>query len=518
MPRRAAVLAWLVVVLVGALVLGIIFNLNLFTRLSAGQRVTDGLKPVFAPSRATGDRAGINMVNTVIAVADPFVTPEGGVAAEVPKLVALIASKSGKTDAQVLAVLESQFPHTAGLLESAPLTEASKELNGFVSFVATALKTTPADVVNTLKANFPHLAQVVTALPVVTSSWNNIPGNMTRFDGTKVSAVPQVGTYFSQDVVPVVEHHQLDFGRVATYFPPVKYVAPILAAVGAIAILFGLIMMLRAAGGRIGRSEGTAEWTVVALLGVIVVALVFGAQFFPRLTGANKLLTDARPVFTPDRVAGDRASVTVISAGVDLLDPIMTPQGGAEAEVTQLVHLVATKLNTTDAKALAAVKASFPHLGGLLQAVPLSKVNDEIPGVVSFLAKTLGVNEAHAVQAVQENFPHLAQAVIALPVAVGGWYDVPGLNGLTRFNGQPVHSVTQLRDYFSSDVVAGVEATQKDFRTLDETNPPLNFFPPLLVFLGYIVIFYGVVMIILTRLPDREQALAASKERSRSRR
>src|SRR6202035_4991068 len=103
-------------------------------------------QPAFSHARVTGDRAGINIISNDVNLADPIVTPQGGAAAEVPKLVAFVAQKTGLSQAAVLAALTKNFPHTTALLETIPLSAVTAELPGLVSFLATTLHTTPAQV------------------------------------------------------------------------------------------------------------------------------------------------------------------------------------------------------------------------------------------------------------------------------------------------------------------------------------------------------------------------------------
>ena len=71
------------------------------------------------------------------------------------------------------------------------------------------------------------------------------------------------------------------------------------------------------------------EWTIVLLLGVMVLGMVFGTQVFPRLDGGSHLFRDARPAFTPARVSGDGPASPSSSTVVNMADPIMNDQGKA---------------------------------------------------------------------------------------------------------------------------------------------------------------------------------------------
>ena len=101
-------------------------------------------------------------------------------------------------------------------------------------------------------------------------------------------------------------------------------------------------------------------------------------------------------------------------------------------------------------------------------------------------------------EAVAATTPRLAQSITNLLVVTGGFREVPGFAGLTRFDGTPVRSIPELTDYFKDDVVAGVRAVAADYRTLDTTAPPVDMFPPLLLVVGILVIIYGGAMLTLT--------------------
>ena len=94
------------------------------------------------------------------------------------------------------------------------------------------------------------------------------------------------------------------------------------------------------------RSAGA--WVVVGV-GVGVVALVLVLSLVPRVSNGQKLLDALRPANTAARVQGDRAGITMVSAIVDTEDPIMTPQGGAAAEVPKLIAFVSQKTGLSQA-------------------------------------------------------------------------------------------------------------------------------------------------------------------------
>jgi hypothetical protein len=489
-------LAWLVVVLVGIFVVVVVVGLKLFPRLNAAQSLIDAARPAFTPERVAGDKAAIAMVATTVDAFDPAVTAKGGAAAEVPKLVAFVSKQTGLTEAAVLSTLQQKFPHVTGLLTALPLSSVSAELPKLVTFLATTLKMTPTRVEATLKSNFPHLAQAIANLPATTGGWDLVPGlTLTRFDGSPVRSVNQIKDYFANDVIPAVDRQQANF-RALDSRGGVAFLAPLLLWIGIVATLFGLLMAIAAAQG-LPSGAPAAAWAVVTVVGVLVEALVVGLNLFPRLNGANKLLNDLRPAFTAERVAGDRVAINMVSTAVDTVDPVVTAQGGAAAEVPKLVAFVSKQTGLTQAAVLSTLQQKFPHTTGLLTALPLSSVSAELPKLVSFLATTLKITPAHVQVALNANFPHLDQSIKHLPDVTGGWNGVPGLT-LTRFDGTPVQTVPQVRDYFGSDVIPVLEEQQENFQTVDKTWPPLTVFPPLLTVVGLVVIVYGLIMLVVS--------------------
>ncbi|MBI4172330.1 MAG: hypothetical protein HY511_06190 [Actinobacteria bacterium] len=98
-----------------------------------------------------------------------------------------------------------------------------------------------------LQANFQALTQEVINLPTVTGGWNevqNIDG-ATRFDGTPVKTVPDVRTYFSSDVIPVLETRRENYENLVST-SNIDFIGPLVLIVGIIVIIYGLLMLLLA--------------------------------------------------------------------------------------------------------------------------------------------------------------------------------------------------------------------------------------------------------------------------------
>ncbi len=247
------------------------------------------------------------------------------------------------------------------------------------------------------------------------------------------------------------------------------------------------------------KSTAVMSWVVVVVVGLFVAVLVPSLHLPSRLDGGQSVLDGARPAFTAERVAGDRAGITMVSAIVDLADPIATAQGGAADEVPQLVAFVSAQTGLSEPEVLDALQTNFPHTTALLQAIPLDAVTAEVPGLVGFLAETLGITEEQVVSTLNDEFPRLAQSINALPTVTDGWNSVPGTENLTRFDGSPARTVPEVRDYFAGDVIPVLEGEQTNFRRLDTTSPPVDVFAPLLILVGVLVIAYGAAMIAVAR-------------------
>ncbi|MGI8428637.1 MAG: hypothetical protein ACR2OB_04895 [Solirubrobacteraceae bacterium] len=485
--HRTGVLQWVIVLVVGVAVVGVVLALNLIPRLSDGQKVLDAARPAFDAQRVAGDRAGVNMISQIVDLSDPIVTPQGGGAGEVPALLGYVARTQHVSPAQALVILKRRFPHTAALLQAIPLTAVTRELPGLVAFLAKALKLTPAQVNAALKANFPALAQAIANLPAVTEGWLSVPGigGLTRFDKAPVRSVPDLRTYFSADVIPVLERQGGNFGSLAGT-SAVDWIAPLLLIVGIVVILFAAVMALRSGKGVTSRAA-LASATVVPVVGVVIVALVLVLSLIPRVSNGQTLLDSLRPAYAQDRMAGDRVGINMVSTIVDTLDPITTTAGGAAAEVPKLASFVSHKTRLSPTAVLAALGKGFPHTTALLQALPLTAVDAEIPSLVGFLGPP-----------VVAVIPHLLPTVLSAQAVTTGWKNVPGIGGLTRFDGTPVKTVPQLRTYFSSDLIPVLETQRGNYDSVVSTSN-IDFLGWLVLAVGVIVIIYGLIMVFLAQ-------------------
>lgn len=252
LTRGQATAGWATVLGVGAVVVVLVLGLNLFGRLSGGNDLLNDARPAFTEQRVSGARGGIDIISRVADLTQPITTSKGGAAAEVPKLIAFVSKGTGLSQAEVLAALNKQFPHTAALLSALPLSAVTAELPGLQQFLAKSLSLSPAQLRAALASGFPGLAQVIGALPDVTNGYDAVPGTerLTRFSGTPVRTVPEVRDYFSKDVIPVLERQQQHFQDLDDPWPPVNVFAPLLLVVGLLVMAYGgaMLAMTRRAG------------------------------------------------------------------------------------------------------------------------------------------------------------------------------------------------------------------------------------------------------------------------------
>lgn len=240
MPLTRA--AWVVVILVGALVIGLVLGLQLFPRLSAGQKVLDDARHLFRDDLVVAHRNTSNAVDLAVnRVLDPLVTKEGGGAAEVPKLVKFVSDKSGLSQAEVLAALQKNFPHTTGLLLAIPLTDVTAELPKLVSFLAQTLKLTPQQVSEALGANFPELAGAVAALPTITDGWYTLKTGLTDVKEQPLLGVPGIATYLDTRIVQVTERRRVNFQDLDALLN-LNIIPWLLVAIGVVVVVFGGLM------------------------------------------------------------------------------------------------------------------------------------------------------------------------------------------------------------------------------------------------------------------------------------
>jgi hypothetical protein len=92
--------------------------------------------------------------------------------------------------------------------------------------------------------------------------------------------------------------------------------------------------------------------------------------------------------------------------------------------------------------------------------------------------------------------PRLAQTVQAAPFVTGGWDNVPGTVGATRFAGSPITTMPDVRTYFSSDVIPVLETQRTNYEKLVATSK-IDFLGPLVLIIGIVVILYGLLIVLV---------------------
>jgi hypothetical protein len=237
-------------------------------------------------------------------------------------------------------------------------------------------------------------------------------------------------------------------------------------------------------------------WLGVALVGLIVIAIVVGLRLVPRLGAGQKLIDAAGPALTDERVAGTRAGVEFVSRYVDVADPLLTARGGGARERAQLIGLLAARTPLTQREAAAVLRRAAPRIDALLRALPLSAAARETPRLTRLLAVRLGVTEDEVAATLEASFPRLAQMLTALRSVTSGWNDMPGSEGLTRFDGTTqVRTVPQMRDLLDADLTAALERNRQDFGSVAGSGG-VGFLGWLLLAVGVLALGWGLLQVL----------------------
>ena len=239
-------------------------------------------------------------------------------------------------------------------------------------------------------------------------------------------------------------------------------------------------------------TTASRAWMGVVVAGVIVVALVLGLQLIPRLSAGQKVLDAAQPAMSDGAVAGEVAGTELLSQVVDLVDPLMTRKGQSREELGRLVTMIKRESGVSAERARAVLRREAPHTEALLRAVPFSGMADERRRLTSYLAATLNVTGEVLEDELARSFPRIYQMLSELPSVTSGWYDVPGTETLTRFDGKKVASMPEVRDYLRDDLVASVESERDRFQALAGSGG-IGYIPWLLLVLGAGLALFGLL-------------------------
>ncbi len=239
-------------------------------------------------------------------------------------------------------------------------------------------------------------------------------------------------------------------------------------------------------------TTASRAWMGVVAVGVVVVALVLGLQLLPRLSAGQDVIDAAQPALSDGAVAGEVAGANVLSQVVDLVDPLMTRRGQSREELGRLVTMIKNESGVSAERARAVLRREAPHTEALLRAVPFSGIADERQRLTSYLATTLNLSAEDLEDELARGFPRIYQMLTELPGVMSGWYDVPGAETLTRFDGTQVKSMAQVRDYLRDDLVATAAGEQKRFEALAGSGG-VGYIPTLLLVLGAALAIFGLL-------------------------
>lgn len=485
--------AWLGVAFAGLAVVLLVLGLSLVPRLSAGQRVIDAAGPAFSDERVAGTTAGVDLISSYVDVADPLLTRRGGAGREVRSLIRLMRRKLGLSTAQARRILRREAPHVEALTRALPLDGVADEVPALTAYLAVILGTTEEQVGATLEQDFPRISQALTALRNASDAWYDVPGidGLTRLSrSTPVGTVPGLRTYYRDDVVPLLAERREEFQDLAGS-GGVGYIPYLLLAIGVLLLAFGVLKASAATTSR----PGKLSWALVVGVGAVILLLVAGAQYFPRLGGAQRAIDDFEPVFEQERVRGAANGMDTVHEAIALGDPLMTASGGAAAEAPRLFRFLAARTGRSTNDVRRAIRRRAPKTTALLAAIPLTEVSAEIPHLVGYLSRALRTPGDRLVSTLRMRTPGLARALLTVPEVTVSWNAIPGTEAMTRFDGlTPVRTMAQLDDYLRQDLLPVLVAEREDFDTLASRWPPVDRFPPLLLIVGGVLALYGALM------------------------
>jgi hypothetical protein len=238
-------------------------------------------------------------------------------------------------------------------------------------------------------------------------------------------------------------------------------------------------------------TAASRAWLGIVAIGVIVVVVVFGLQLMPRLGAGQDVLDASKPALTEGAVKGEVAATKLTGQFVDLADPLMTKGGGA-TEVRTLVRMISHRTGVSAKRARAFLRREAPHTEALLRALPLSAVARESDRLTAFLALTLNVTPEDVQDLLARDYPHLFQTLSELPSVTSGWRNVPGVAGLTRFDGRRVKTMPEVSDYLRGDVVDTIEEQSDHVRSLAGWGG-IGYLSTLLLVVGLLAIAFGLL-------------------------
>ncbi|HEX6388243.1 MAG TPA: hypothetical protein VFZ89_02315 [Solirubrobacteraceae bacterium] len=486
--------AWFGVALAGLLVVALVFALTLLPRLGAGQRVIDAAEPAFTDTRVEATRAGVFTISQYVDVVDPLLTRRGGAVGETDRLIGYLRRKLGLSADQVRKILRREAPRTEALTRALPLDGVAAEIPRLTAYLATIMGLPEEEVAAILERDFPRISQSLTALSNTADAWYDVPGidGLTRFSrGKPVRTGPGLRTDLRDDLVPLTVAHKDDFQSLAGS-GGIGYIPYFLLVFGAGLLAFGALGVRRSL--RKG-PPGKLSWGVVVFAGLLLIAVVAAAQYFPRLSDGQRAITAFEPAFTEERVRGAANGADAIHEAVAFGDPLMTPRGGAASEVSGLYRFVAQRTGRRPDDVRAALRRRAPRTTALLSAIPLTEVAREVPRLLAYLQRALRRSRTEVVATLRKRAPGLTQALVTLPDVSRAWSAIQGTEGMTRFDGlTPVRTVPEFDAYLREQLMPVLVSEREDFGTLAGGQPSLDTLAPALMVTGVFLLFYGGMM------------------------
>ena len=196
--------------------------------------------------------------------------------------------------------------------------------------------------------------------------------------------------------------------------------------------------------------SGVLQWVVVLVVGVLVVTLVLGLNLDPasqrRAEGARRRRGPRSP---PQRLVGARAGINLHLHERRHGGPDHEPaRRGPPAEVPQLIALrLAAERPLAGAGRRGAAEELPAHASRFFRRSRSRPITAELPGPARVPREVAEhVSQTELLAALKTNFPALTQAIANLPTVTNGWDSIPGIDGLTRFDGSTVQSVPAAAD------------------------------------------------------------------------
>ncbi|HEV2061026.1 MAG TPA: hypothetical protein VGR11_16870 [Solirubrobacteraceae bacterium] len=490
--------AWLGVALAGLVVVALVFALALIPRLGAGQRMIDAAEPAFTDARVEGTRAGVLTMSQYVDIVDPLLTRRGGASEQVPRLIGYLRRTLGLSTAQVRKILRREAPHTEALTRALPLDAVAAEIPRLTAYLATIMGMSEEELAAILERDFPRISQSLTALAITSETWYDVPGvdGLTRLSRDKpVRTVPGVRKYLRDDLVPLTVAQKENFQSLAAA-GGIGYIPFLLLVLGLGLLAFGVLGAKRAR----NIAPGELSWGVVAATGVLLLLVVVGAQYFPRLNGAQEMITAFEPAFTEERVRGVANGVDTIHEAIAFGDPLMTPLGGAARETPRLYRFVARRTGRRTADVRRALRRRAPRTTALLSAISLTEVGREVPQLLAYLDRALRMSRREVVATLRKRTPDLAQALLTTPDVARAWNAIPGTAQMTRFDGvTSVRTMTEFDAYLREDLIPVLVSQRENFTTLAGGQPVDKLAPVLLLTALFLMLYGGMMMQLVVR-------------------